>query len=192
MWATIKTRSVAAAHSHVVFCSSGWSLLTFSGQFWHFHTEGLACLRSPWKQNMTSPTPRHLQPSWKQKKDQLIKNHFKIPTSIVPKCSINLHNPDWVKKKPCCIHSFFKGSTCCPFTTLRANSTSSNLISQTFQNIAGALWNIPPGKMRFDVVICSEKRKPNQTNQRWQRQSNRKNVNKANRIQMLQFRFWFI
>ena len=30
VWATIK---------HVVFCLSLWSLLTFSGQFWHFHTE---------------------------------------------------------------------------------------------------------------------------------------------------------
>ena len=39
VWATIKTHSVAAAHSHVMFCFSRWSLLTFSGQFWHFHTE---------------------------------------------------------------------------------------------------------------------------------------------------------
>ena len=39
VWATIKTHSAAAAHSHVVFCFSRWSLLTFSGQFWHFHTE---------------------------------------------------------------------------------------------------------------------------------------------------------
>ena len=38
-WATIKTHSVAAVHSHAVFCFSRWSLLTFSGQFWHFHTE---------------------------------------------------------------------------------------------------------------------------------------------------------
>ena len=34
-WATIKTHSVAAAHSRVAFCLYRWSLLTFSGQFWH-------------------------------------------------------------------------------------------------------------------------------------------------------------
>ena len=31
--------SLAAAHSHVMFCFSRWSFLTFSGQFWHCHTE---------------------------------------------------------------------------------------------------------------------------------------------------------
>ena len=39
VWATIKTHSVAAAHSRVAFCLYRWSLLTFSGQFWHSHTE---------------------------------------------------------------------------------------------------------------------------------------------------------
>ena len=37
--ATKTIHSVAAAHSHVAFCFSRWSLLTFSGQFWHFHAE---------------------------------------------------------------------------------------------------------------------------------------------------------
>ena len=39
VWATIKTHSVAAAHSRVAFCLYRWSLLTFSAQFWHSHTE---------------------------------------------------------------------------------------------------------------------------------------------------------
>ena len=39
VWATMKTHSVAAAHSRLAFCLYRWSLLTFSGQFWHSHTQ---------------------------------------------------------------------------------------------------------------------------------------------------------
>jgi len=45
VWATIKTHLVAAAHSHVVFCFSRFSLLTFSGQFWQ--VSDLAFKRRP-------------------------------------------------------------------------------------------------------------------------------------------------
>ena len=65
--ATIKTHSVAAAHSRVAFCLYRWSLLTFSGQFWHSHTEtkGSPASRLSWKQDITSQQFR--PPSFQEK-----------------------------------------------------------------------------------------------------------------------------
>ena len=62
VWATIKTHSVAAAHSRVAFCLYRWSLLTFSGQFWRSHTEtkGSPASRLSWKQDITSHSLGHL------------------------------------------------------------------------------------------------------------------------------------
>ena len=65
--ATIKTHSVAAAHSRVAFCLYRWSLLTFSGQFWHSHTEtkDSPASRLSWKQDITSQQFR--PPSFQEK-----------------------------------------------------------------------------------------------------------------------------
>ena len=102
VWATIKTHSVAAAYSRVAFCFSRWSLLTFSGQFWHSHTEtkgSLTCFLPLWQQDIT--TQQFRPPSFQEKA---------VFRQALSKLSPNFRKKspyiNFIFKTPCTCHSY--------------------------------------------------------------------------------------
>ena len=93
---------LAAAYSRVAFCFSRWSLLTFSGQFWHSHTEtkgSLTCFLPLWQQDIT--TQQFRPPSFQEKA---------VFRQALSKLSPNFREKspyiNFIFKNPCTCHSY--------------------------------------------------------------------------------------